>query len=93
MASDQGQYTRIATSVTTVLNSRPIGGVLRQIVINAPGTGWTITVFDNTAASGATIAVITPTAPATLEYDLQYTQGLTILTAGATPGDITVVYT
>lgn len=87
-------YNNIKTATTTTVKSGK--GILHKIVINTIVASATITVYDNTAGSGTTIATITLPAtitgdnPFTLEYDLQFTTGCTIVTSGAT--DITVVY-
>lgn len=85
-----GSYAHISTNTTTVVKAT--AGVLHKIVINNPGTAWTITVYDNTTATAPEIAVATPSAPGTLEFDCRFTTGLTIVTAGTAVGDITVVY-
>ena len=65
-------------------------GHLRSITINTTAAG-TITVYDNTAASGTVIAVIQASvSPQTLEYNVTFGTGLTIVTAAAS--DITVGY-
>jgi hypothetical protein len=83
-------YAHITTATTTVL--KLTSGTLDHIVMNNP-TNNAITLYDNTAASGAVIAIINPGAsatPFTLDYQLDFQIGLTIVTAG-TP-DLTVVY-
>jgi hypothetical protein len=81
------QYAHITTNTTT--NIRPAGpGFLRTIVINNPGTTWTVTVNDGANV----VAVITPTAATTLIFDAYLLSGLSIVTAGTTPGDITVTW-
>lgn len=79
-------YKNITTATTTVLKQGT--GMLHRIVINNP-TG-TITVYDNTAGSGTTIAGIDSTSKGTLTFDLPFSFGLTIVTSGAT--NITVIY-
>lgn len=80
-----------AAPTTTVVKSGP--GVLAAIVINTPAATGTITIYDNTAASGTVIALITMVAgqAVSLQYNVGFTTGLTIVTATAA-GDITVVY-
>jgi hypothetical protein len=77
---------------TTTIKSG--AGWLHNIVINVKGSsGNTITVYDNTAASGTIIAVIDPTAQlVTLNYDVGFTTGLTVVLASGTAADITVSY-
>lgn len=88
-----GVATHIASSATFTLSPNP-GTILNRIAINAPGTTWTITVLD-WAGSGptSTVAIITgATAGKWFEYDAVMNNGLSITTAGAGPGDITVVW-
>lgn len=82
------QYFYIAGAATTQVKSG--SGFLHSIVINNPAAGATITVIDGTSGSSASIALIASTVCTTLVYDLKFTTGLRIITAGAT--DITVVY-
>lgn len=86
------QSSHIATNTTTVVKSG--AGVLHSIVINTKGgVGNTITVYNNTAGSGTILAIIDSTASVgTLLYDLQFSVGLTIVTATGTAPDITVTF-
>jgi hypothetical protein len=68
--------------------------MLHSITFNTPAATETVTIYDNTAASGTKIETITvPSSPApvTLTYDVAFNTGLTIVTATAS-GDITVAY-
>ncbi len=89
LRSDFGRPLNITTATTTVVKTGP--GVLVSIVLNETNAG-AITIYDNTAASGTTIATIATGASAgvTFGYLAQFTNGLTVVTAGA--DDITVVY-
>lgn len=89
MRSEFGRYNNITTATTTVVKTGP--GVLVSIVINAANTG-TITIYDNTAASGTKIATIAAgaTAGSTFGYLAQFATGLTVVTSAA--DNITVVY-
>ena len=81
-------FSNISTATTTVVKTG--AGTLKRITLNEPTTA-AVTVYDNTAGSGTTIATIATTTPAQdLEYNLRFATGLTIVTAGA--DDITVVY-
>lgn len=85
-----GRYANITTATTTVVKSGP--GTLLWISINATGTSDTLTIYDNTAASGTKIGTITVTAGDTIRaFNCNFTTGLTIV-SGGTPGDYTVVY-
>jgi hypothetical protein len=67
-------------------------GVLHSITFNNPTATETVTIYDNTAASGTkigTIAVPSSPGPVTLTYDVVFDNGLTIFTATAS-SDITV---
>lgn len=93
VATPTGAYdfARISTNATTVVKSGY--GTLRAITINTSGATATATVYNNTAGSGTIIAVINSAAnPQTLVYDIAFTTGLTIVTAGTTPGDLTISY-
>ena len=88
VATPTGLFNNIKTATTTVVKTG--AGVLHKIVINTTAVG-TITVYDNTAASGATIATIAVSAVGPVYvYDLAFTLGLTVVTAAAS--DITVTY-
>lgn len=86
------QYTNITTGTTTVVKAAP--GLLSEININTPVAGETITVYDNTAASGTKIATITIPAtitslsPVTLEFNVSCGTGITVVTSST--ADITV---
>jgi hypothetical protein len=86
-------YREINSNATTQL--RTGAGVLNRIVINAPGSAWTLQVFDNTTCTGTAIAgatAFTITGTGDLSYNVQFNTGLCLLTAGTTPGSMTVSY-
>lgn len=85
------RYLNITGQATTVVKSSP--GVLHTICVNTPAATETITIYDNTAASGTKIGTITVFASTNpcLTYDVNFTTGLTIVTATAN-SDITVSY-
>ena len=93
-ASATGGYSfsHISTNATTTAKSG--AGTLHTITINTPGATDTLTVYDNTAGSGTVIAVINDasTNATTLTYDLAFTTGLTIVSAGTTAPDVSVSY-
>ncbi len=62
--------------------------------INAKGaTGNTLTLYDNTAASGTILAVMDTSAQVqTLLYDLTFTTGLTAALAAGTAADVIVTF-
>jgi hypothetical protein len=90
-AQDLYSYQNITTDTTTTIMSRP--GHLHTVCINTPAATGTITIYDNTAASGAKIGTITSYAstPGCFTYDVAFWTGLTVVTATAAP-DITVSF-
>ncbi len=91
--NEAAKYLNIAGAATTVVKSG--NGLLALIVVNKAVAASTITIYDNTAASGTKIGTITH--PATLTanqyaqpYMTQFSTGLTIVTSAA--DDITVVF-
>ncbi len=86
-------YNHINSNATTAVKAG--AGVLSGIVVNNPGSTWTATIYDNTAGSGTVIGVLAPTLAQGIEYGtngVNFTTGLTIVTAGTTPGDLTIIY-
>jgi hypothetical protein len=84
------KYVNITGTTAVVVKSG--AGVLHNITINTPAAG-TITIFDNTSASGTKIGTITVGAssvPVTLQDDVVFQNGLTIVASVA--NDITVSY-
>lgn len=85
-------YKNITTAATTLVKSGD--GTLHALVINTPVASATITIYDNTAASGAKIGTITLPAtllaqgPISALYDIDFTIGLTVVTTGTS--DLTV---
>ena len=67
-------------------------GILHSITVNTLGTTPTIQLWDNTAASGTKIGLITPTVPGDFQYDISFGTGLTVTTTGTGGADITVCY-
>lgn len=86
-----GSFLNLVTSTTTTIKSG--AGILHAIIINTKGVANTATLYDNTAGSGSKIGTLDTTlSTASLIYDVKFTTGLTIVTAGGTPADLTVVY-
>lgn len=85
-------YSHISTSTTTTV--KPGAGELHAISVNTKGTvASTITVFDNTAGSGAVIGVIDSlNLSGAFVLDVAFTTGLTIVTTGTVAPDLTVSY-
>lgn len=83
-----------AGQATTTVKSG--AGTLHSITLNSAATATNVTtIYDNTAGSGTVIAipnVVAATVPTTLIFDLAFATGLTIVTATANGGDMTVCY-
>jgi hypothetical protein len=84
-------FTNITTDATTVMLSYPV--VLGSVCINTGASGETITIYNNTAGSGAKVATITLTASSggCFNYNAYLSTGLTIVTAIAA-GDLTIIW-
>lgn len=83
------RFANLNTAATTTVHTGK--GVLHKVTINTPNTG-TITIYDNTAGSGTTIAAIGASAAGpTYLYDIEFSTGLTFVVAATAP-DITVSY-
>lgn len=73
--------TYISTATTTTVKSG--AGVLRSITLTETAAG-AITIYDNTAGSGTVLGVLKASiAEQTFTFDLSFSTGLTIVTAGA----------
>ena len=83
-------FVNLSANATTVLKRSE--GRLHRITVNEFGANSVITVYDNVAAAGATIATIDSGLEQAFEYGCEFQDGLTIVIAGGTPSDITVVY-
>lgn len=85
-------YRNLTANATTVVKSG--AGLLKGIFVNSLGTGTaSITVYDNTAASGTKIATINAALLiGPFEYEATFTTGLTVVVASLLPPDITVIY-
>lgn len=99
----RNKYRNITGNSTVTVKSG--GGVVRGISINDNTTGGTITIYDNTAASGTKIGTMqigTPSGgllstsgqpgPNYVTMTAEFTTGLTIVTTGSASNDITVYY-
>lgn len=87
----KNSFNNITTATTTTVKSG--AGFLHNIIINTSVALATITLYDNTAASGTKIATVTMPAALlasqiVLTYDISFSTGLTIVTTGTQ--DITV---
>jgi hypothetical protein len=78
----------IATATTTVVKSGK--GILRKVIVNTTAAG-SITIYDNTAASGTKIATMKASiAENSYLFDCLFTLGCTVVTAAAS--DVTVTF-
>lgn len=82
-------YRYISTATTTVVKSG--AGFLHSIILSGGVNTGTITIYDNTSASGTIIGVIDNDGDnETVIYDCKFTTGLTVVTS--TAKKLTVVY-
>ena len=93
-------YTRINAngtfSIFTLTSQNPSGplGLYGGVMINAPGTGWTLTVYDGSVGQNIVVAVVSPGAsfaPPPPPFPLNLVNGLTVVAAG-TAGDATIAW-
>jgi len=88
-------YTHISSDTTTLIKTGP--GILHSIIINTHGASATIEFDDALTHTSPVIGIITlpstitSAIPISLEYDVQFSTGLSI-TTGVAAVDITVVW-
>lgn len=80
----------ISTATTTLVASGP--GTLQGVTISTGGAGSSATIYDSLTGSGTVLAVLSTAAQASVTYGAAFATGLTVVTAGGTPADITVTY-
>ena len=87
--------TNIVSGASTTTTFKSSAGFLSKIIINTPVALGTLTVYDNTAASGTKIGTLALIAavgnPMVLPYEINFSTGLTIVSTVAGL-DFTVVY-
>jgi len=85
-------YSNIVGNTTRVVKTGP--GILKAIVGNLLQGASVVNVYDNTAGSGTLIATIQSanTTPVSLNYNVAFTTGLTIVTTGSNNTNLTIVY-
>lgn len=102
--NNRNKYQNITGNKNVTVKSG--SGTLHGIIINNNSTGGTVTIFDNTTNSGTKIGTYTIGTPTggllsstgqegpefVGPLGLEFTTGLTIVTAGSTSNDITAVY-
>jgi hypothetical protein len=82
-------------TIFTLVANNPSGpvGLFGGIQVNAQGTTWTLTIYDGSVAQNVIIGVLAPTAPMPLGGNpFALVNGLTVVAAGTTPGDVTVAW-
>ena len=87
-------FANITAAAPTTTTVKSGSGVLHSITFNKPVATGVVTIYDNTAASGTIVGIITTPAspiPVTLYYDATFDTGLTLVSATAAQ-DITVTY-
>lgn len=88
---EQTTYASLLTAGTTVLK-HGAGRLKRCIITRAGNPGQSLTLYDNTAASGRVIAVISPDNVNQFDFDLDFTTGLTALILGAGTPSATLTF-
>lgn len=84
-------FKNITAAGTNVL--KDARGILVRVTVNKPVSASTITIYDNSAASGTKVATITNTTdvkPYFVDFKCWCDAGITVVTSGA--DDITVTY-
>lgn len=86
----RNKFRNLAGAGTTTVKSG--SGKLHTLVINAAASSSTVTLYDNTAASGTKIATVSaPIVGSSLLYDIEFSTGLTVVVTNANT-DVTVSY-
>ena len=95
--AQRNKYKNVIGNATTVVKSG--SGVLNGIIIGNSTTGGTATIYDNTAGSGTVIMAFTlptggvnPVPTGITMLGIEFTTGLTIVTAGSTQNNFTLTY-
>lgn len=91
----RNKYLNMVGNVTTTVKSG--AGVLHTICFNGGANSTTATLYDNTTATGTKIGTldllsVNSNVLSCLNYDVEFTIGLTIVLAGSNNNDITVTY-
>ena len=75
-------------TVTLVTGS----GSLVSVQVNIAGVTSDITLYDSLTGSGTVIAVIDTTTTGLYQYNAAFSTGLTYVTTGGTPANVTIMY-
>ena len=94
LVEQRNSYANILSTTAQVLKTG--AGLLHLVTVNKPVASATITIYDNTAASGTKIATVTLPATLTsdtdvLQYDVAFATGLTVICSSAVM-DVTVSF-
>lgn len=83
-------FVNITTATTTAVKASP--GVLKGISINTGGAGSSVVIYNNTAGSGAKIGTFSTATQGVITLNAAASVGITAVTSGGTPADITIYY-
>lgn len=85
-------FERLATNSTVTAKSG--AGVLRRVVVNTKGsTANQLIMYDDITATGTIIGIIDTTASGgSLDYELDFKTGLTLVLVGGLAADVTVIF-
>lgn len=93
IVTNTGGYSfgNLDSNATTTLKTGT--GTLHTVTINTRGVTSTVVLYDNIAGSGTKIATIDTTLNMTsFVFDAAFSTGITAVTTGGTPADLTVTY-
>ena len=85
----------VHANTNAVVVAKTGAGILRRIVVNTKGgITNTLTIYDNTTATGAVIGVVDTgnAVGGSFDYELPFSTGLTFVMAGGSAADITVIF-
>jgi hypothetical protein len=80
----------ITTSASTLVKTGV--GTFGRVTVNTAQAGATVTAYDGIDNTGVKLATISAAAQVSLAFGVALATGLYVVTAGATPADITVAY-
>ena len=80
----------ITTATTTAVKATP--GTLGRVTVNTAGAGSAVTIYNSLTGTGAKLATISTAAQVSLDFNMAASIGITAVTAGGTPADITISY-
>lgn len=87
-----GRFLHMAGGTSTI-TAKSGAGTLIAVSVNGPGSGSsTVTIYDNTSASGDVIAIMNSDAQGLYQYGVEFSTGLTIAKTPGTAPDVTIVF-